>query len=55
MSDKKFDHAKAISIIRFSYKAFRTKETNGRSKSQTVDDIINMIKKEVKEDAAQKD
>ncbi len=55
MSDKKFDHEKAVRIIRFSYKAFRAKETNGRSKNQTVDDIINMIKKEVKKDAAQKD
>ncbi len=55
MSEKKIDHDIAVKSIRYSYKAFRMKEKSGRSKSQTVDDIVNAIKKEIREDASKKD
>lgn len=51
MNKKELDHEKVKKIVRFSYRQFRAKERRGISKSQTIDEIVQMIKKELKDNA----
>lgn len=45
------EREKRKAIIQGSYRAFKIKEVEGKTRSATITDIVKMIKKELKEDA----
>lgn len=51
MNKKDIDHDKVKKIVRFSYREFRIKERTNITKGQAIDAIVQMIKKELKDDA----
>jgi len=51
MSEFILDKATRKKIIQGTYKCFRNKELNGKSRATTITEIVNMIKKEVRENA----
>lgn len=49
MSKPEIDREKLKTIIRESYKLIGEKERKGKTKETTINEIVKMIKKEVKE------
>ena len=54
MSSTIIEREKRKTIIQNTYRCFRVKEREGKTKSATIADIVKMIKKELKENADQK-
>lgn len=51
MSKTVIEREKRKNIIQGSYRAFKIKEKEGKTRSATINDIVKLIKKELKEDA----
>lgn len=51
MNKKDIDHDTVKKIVRFSYKEFRIKERTNITKGQAIEAIVQMIKKELKDNA----
>lgn len=51
MSKVVIDRAIRKNIIQNTYRCFRIKEREGKTRSATINDIVKMIKKELKENA----
>ena len=51
MSKVVIDRAIRKNIIQGTYRCFRVKEREGKTRSATINDIVKMIKKELKENA----
>lgn len=51
MSKTVIEREKRRAIIQNTYRCFRTKEREGKTRSATITDIVKMIKKELKENA----
>lgn len=51
MNKKELDHDMVKKIIRFSYKEFRIKDRTNITKSQAIGDIVQMIKRGLRDHA----
>ena len=51
MNNVQIDKTKLKNIIQYSYRQFRKREREGISRNQTIDEIVKMIKKELKDNA----
>lgn len=51
MNSMGIDRAKRKTIIQESYRQFRIKDREGKTRSSTINEIVKIIKKELKEDA----
>lgn len=51
MSDFAVEREKRKDIIQKTYKEFKNKEKQGKTRSATISSIVSMIKKELKENA----
>lgn len=53
MSKTEIVREKRKAIIQNTYRCFRVKEKEGKTRTATINDIVKMIKKELKEDVNQ--
>ena len=51
MSKTEIDRETRRNIIQNTYRCFKAKERENKTRSATINDIVKMIKKELKEDA----
>lgn len=51
MNKNDIDHDTVKKIVRFSYKEFKIKKRTNITKGQAIEEIVQMIKKELKENA----
>lgn len=51
MNNVQINRIKLKNIIQYSYRQFRKKERENLTKNQTIDEIVKMIKKELKDNA----
>lgn len=55
MNKKDIDHVEVKKIVQFSYHEFRKKKRTNITKSQAIDEIVQMMKKELRDYANSKD
>lgn len=55
MNDSGINHDVVKKIVRFSYKRFKAKQSTNMTKSQIIDEIVKMLKKEINDNANSKD
>lgn len=55
MNDSGINHNVVKKIVRYSYKEFKSKQSKNKTKSQIIDDIVKMLKKEINDNANSKD